>query len=193
MNVFRAAGYAAGLMFSAALDSSRPRDQHRDYDRALRRAEDALVDAEAERDVLEPAESIQQDRCDVCNRSGNLILGICDDCDRDFEALDLEDEAWDANEEFDARREERTNTWMREVCSHDLPADDFFGCADCSTTVSPVEGSGDATGGVTCPPSVVPLSEQVDQVADELRAQHQPNWLADKTRALAAMLKTQGL
>ncbi|WP_207552807.1 hypothetical protein, partial [Mycolicibacterium fortuitum] len=60
-------------------------------------------------------------------------------------------------------------------------------------TVSPVEGSGDATGGVPNPPSVVPLSEQVDRVADELRAQHQPNWLCDKVRATALMLKTQGL
>lgn len=161
----RAAGYAAGVMFSAALDSTRPRDQHRDYDRALRRAEDALVDAEAERDVLEPAElgSCSRQKCDWHNPGWKA--------DRE---ITLEDEAWDANEEFDARREERTNTWMRD-------------------TVSPVEGSGDATGGVPSPPSVVPLSELVDRVADELRAQHQPNWLGDKVRATALILKEQGL
>lgn len=155
----RAAGYAAGVMFSAALDSTRPRDQHRDYDRALRRAEDALVDAEAEVDALEPAK--------LCGCSANFASPWCS-------ADDAEDEAWDANEDFDARRVERTNTWMRD-------------------TVSPVEGSGDATGGVISPPSVVPLSEQVDRAADELRAQHQPNWLCDKVRATALMLKTQGL
>lgn len=230
MGVFeamRAAGYAVAVCRQAFVDSGRPRDQHRDYDAALRRAEDALVDMEAGVDVLEPEQLFEcthpgcgchtddryapipeealapafygpscnhlgelifgdgpcaicaeadagrlepAERCGICNRQLPLVWGVCGDC---FDA-DLEDEAYDINADFDARREARTETWLRD-------------------TDSPVEGSGDATGGVNSPPSVVPLSELVDQVADELRAQHQPHWLADKVRATALMLKTQGL
>lgn len=212
-HAMRAAGYAAGVMFSAALDSGRPRDRHRDYDAALRRAEDALVNAEDERDVLEPGagrvfSARDENAIALLKIDPGAYFAItklqlpehkyraavaealaeradsrsCDDapcgppalCGCFQELSGLEDEAWDANEDFDARRSERTNTWMRD-------------------TDSPVEGSGDATGGVPSPPSVVPLSELVDRVADELRAQHQPNWLGDKVRATAAMLKTQGL
>lgn len=179
----RAAGYVVASVAQAVADSSRPRDQHRDYDRALRRAEDALVNAEAERDVLEPAK--------LCGCSANFESPWCS-------PDDSEDEAWDANEDFDARRSERTNTWMRDAeCEFhgEWCAGETAWCAKFRNPAkdSPVEGSGDATGGVPSPPSVVPLSELVDRVADELRAQHQPNWLCDKVRATAAMLKTQGL
>ncbi|WP_066904451.1 hypothetical protein [Mycolicibacterium houstonense] len=179
MGVFeamRAAGFVVASVAQAVADSGRPRTEHRDYDLALRRAEDALVNAEADREVLEPARMCECGHSDARHYRAGGIIDPCHDCNcLDLLYADhLEDEAWDANEDFDARRSERTNTWMRD-------------------TVSPVEGSGDATGGVPNPPSVVPLSEQVDRVADELRAQHQPNWLCDKARAFALMLKTQGL
>lgn len=183
-HAMRAAGYVVASVRQAVADSGRPRTEHRDYDRALRRAEDALVDAEAGRDVLEPAK---------------LCAPFCDaPCSPKCRENALEDEAWDANEDFDARRVERTNAWMRDAeCEFhgEWCAGETAWCAKFRNpaTDSPVEGSGDATGGVLCPPSVVPLSELVDRVADELRAQHQPNWLGDKVRATAAMLKTQGL
>lgn len=240
----RAAGYVVASVRQAVVDSSRPRDQHRDYDAALKRAEDALVDAEAEVDVLEPASGGRV----FDARDENAIALLKADPDAYFEitrlclpkkkrdkaiadalaSADLEDEAYDINADFDARREARTETWMRDAnvlrcehCGTSRPSSEmgthwpigggvYYLChpndgRDCYhlvTTgaeplscpkVSPVEGSGDATGGVNSPPSVVPLSELVDQVADELRAQHQPHWLADKVRATALMLKTQGL
>lgn len=193
MGVFeamRAAGYAVAVCRQAFVDSGRPRHVHRDYDAALKRAEDALVNAEAEVDVLEPAsggrvfDCVDKNAIALLKADPDLYFHITKQRHLSKAARDaliaaavneaVEDEAWDANEDFDARREARTETWLRD-------------------TDSPVEGSGDATGGVNSPPSVVPLSELVDQVADELRAQHQPHWLADKVRATALMLKTQGL
>ncbi|WP_131827884.1 hypothetical protein, partial [Mycolicibacterium fortuitum] len=140
MGVFeamRAAGYVVASVRQAVVDSGRPRDQHRDYDHALRRAEDALVDAEAEREVLEPGAGRV-----FSTRDENAIALLKIDPGAYFaitklqlpehkyraavaEALavrsaipssdDSEDEAWDANEEFDARRVERTETWMRDA------------------------------------------------------------------------------